>query len=106
MKKFNLFPVFLLIIGFLTQSCVYNPKQTASTMIILKDVDCQNCYEEISKIINSKKGIINYTIAPSINGGKENSIILILIEYKQKGKDVEKIKMDLISRGYIIDSSE
>ena len=76
-----------------------------STMIILKDVDCQNCYEEISKIINSKKGIINYTIAPSVNGGNENSIILILIEYKQNKADIDKIKMDLRSRGYIIDSS-
>ena len=65
MKKFNLFPVFLLMIGLLTQSCVNNPKQTASTMIILKDVDCQDCYEEISKIITSNKGIINYTIAAS-----------------------------------------
>ena len=94
------------MIGLLTQSCVNNPKQTASTMIILKDVDCQDCYEEISKIITSNKGIINYTIAPSINDGQDKSIILILIEYKQKRTDIEKIKMDLISRGYIIDSSE
>jgi len=73
-------------------------------MIILKDVDCQNCYDEISKIIKSEKGLINYTIAPSTNAGKKNSFIIILIEYK-KNYNINQIKMDFLSKGYVIDDN-
>ena len=104
MKKFILFPLSLLIIGLSLQSCFNNPSKTISTMIILKDVDCQNCYDEISKIIKSEKGLINYTIAPSTNAGKKNSFIIILIEYK-KNYNINQIKMDFLSKGYVIDDN-
>ncbi len=103
MKKFILFPLSLLIIGLLFQSCFNNPSKTISNMIILKDVNCQNCYDEILKIIKSEKGLVNYTIAPSTNVGKENSFIIILIEYK-KNYNINQIKMNFLSKGYVIDN--
>ena len=84
------------------QSCFNNSAQTISTMIILKNVDCQDCYAEISQILSLDSGIVNYTIAPSTNKGKENFFIIILIEYKNS-TDIKNIKMNLVDKGFIID---
>tara|TARA_B100001013_G_C24373977_1_gene349334 strand:- start:280 stop:588 length:309 start_codon:yes stop_codon:yes gene_type:complete len=102
MKKFILFPLYFLIIGFLIISCFNNPKETTSTMLILKNVDCQDCYEEISTIIKATRGIYDLDITQS----EDKSTILILIEYNPEIGDMDKIKMKLILKGYEIDSSK
>tara|TARA_Y100000590_G_C15579202_1_gene961627 strand:+ start:912 stop:1241 length:330 start_codon:yes stop_codon:yes gene_type:complete len=108
MKKFILFPSYLLIIGLLAINCYNKPKQTTSAMIVLKDVhensttsDCNDCYEKIYKIVdNSTRGIKDIDITQS----EDKSTILILIEYDHNVGNLNEIKNDLVLEGYNVDS--
>ena len=44
-----------------------------------KQMNESELIDQISEIITSEKGIINYIIAPSINKGEESFFIIILI---------------------------
>ena len=106
MKKFILFPLYLLIIGLLSVGCYNNPKQTTSAMIIVKNAhveegrhDCIDCYKKIYTIIKNTKGIHDIDITQSA----DQSIVLILIEYNHKIGNLSEIKRNLILNGYNLD---
>ena len=107
MKKFILFPSYLLIISLLSTGCYNNPKQTTSSaMIILKNVhekdvehDCKDCHKQIYTIIKSVRGIHDIDITQS----EDKSTILILIEYNHKVGSLSEIKRNLVSKGYELD---
>ena len=106
MKKFILFPLYLLIIGLLSIGCYNNPKQTTSAMIIVKnahieegDHDCTDCYKKIYTIISNTKGIHDINITQS----EDKSTVLILIEYNHKIGNLSEIKRNLILKGYSIE---
>ena len=58
MKKIILFPLFLFLCQLLLVSC-FGPKQDSSyiSLLTVSNLDCKNCYEELSNIIDSIKGI-------------------------------------------------
>ena len=107
MKKFILFPSYLLIISLLSIGCYNNPEQTTSSaMIILKNVhekdvehDCKDCHKQIYTIIKSVRGIHDIDITQS----EDKSTILILIEYNHKIGNLSEIKRNLVSKGYELD---
>ena len=106
MKKFILFPLYLLIIGLLNVGCYNNPKQTTSAMIIVKNAhveegkhDCTDCYKKIYMIISNAKGIHDIDITQS----EDKSTVLILIEYNHKIGNLSEIKRNLILKGYNLD---
>jgi len=105
MKKFILFPPYLLIIGLLAINCYNKPKQTTSAMIVLKDVHehstTSDYYEKIYKIVDSStRGIKDIDITQS----EDKSTILILIEYDHNVGNLNEIKKDLVLEGYKVDS--
>ena len=106
MKKFILFPLYLLIIGLLSIGCYNNPKHSTSSMIILKtahlevgEQDCKDCYKQIYTIINNAKGIYDIDITQS----EDKSTVLILIEYNHKIGNLSEIKRNLILKGYSVE---
>tara|TARA_B100001250_G_C19730272_1_gene758114 strand:- start:765 stop:1094 length:330 start_codon:yes stop_codon:yes gene_type:complete len=107
MRKFILFPSYLLIIGILAIGCYNKPKQTTSAMIILNNIhsndvahDCKECYKKIYKTIqNSTRGILDINITQSQDG----TTVLILIEYDYTYGTLNEIKKNLMLNGYQVD---
>ena len=105
MKKFILFQNYFIIITILLSGCFNISKETSSSMIVLKEAKCENCYQDIKNIITSNKGIVDYSISLSQTKNQDKYYIIILIEHNYQLK-LENFKSDLSLKGYTIDESE
>ena len=101
MKKNILFHKLLIFIVVISSiSCfVANKDSQQMTTIVITNLSCSDCSNEIDEMINDIQGIEYYEIWMN----NDNTVALLNFRYNNDKTDLNKINDEITSRGYSIE---